>query len=120
MSRLGELCKLEDGWDGYCAPAVSFFNATFALNMLGSACPMDAPAPQIVPGPDGDLQIEWHTAAMDIELHVIGPYDVHAWRLSATAAEDGEEFHLTNDFTIVAGWLAEMSEAAIAARSSAA
>jgi hypothetical protein len=81
---------------------------------------LDAPAPQIVPGSNGDLQIEWHTETIDIELHICAPYEVQAWRLTSSTGDDGEEINLTNDFTVVAGWLAELAEASVATRSSAA
>lgn len=118
--RLDELCALGPGWDGYSAPPISFSNANFALSMLASACPLDAAAPQIVPGANGDLQIEWHTDTGDIELHILAPYDVQGWRLAPSTAEEGEEVHLAADFTIVANWLTELSEASVAARSAAA
>lgn len=120
LERLDELCKLPTGWNGYSAPPVSFLNANFAASMLASACPGNTARPQIVPGPNGDLQVEWHTHSSDIELHVRGPYDVQAWRLATSTGEDGEEVHLTADFKIVADWLAELSETSIAARSAAA
>lgn len=119
IDRLDELCKLEVGWDGYRGLPISFANVNFAASVLGSACPLDAPAPQIVPGPNGDLQIEWHSATTDIELHVCGPYDVQAWR-KTQSIPGGEELHLTNDFTIVASWIAELLESSVASRSSAA
>jgi len=120
VARLNELCALPIGWDGYKAPPMSFTNANFALQMLLSACPSYAEEPQIVPGPNGDLQIEWHTLSADIELDVRGPYDVYAWRVTQSDPENEEELHLTTDFTEVARWLTELSETAVAARSSAA
>jgi len=120
VARLTELGKLPIGWDGYHAPPVFFANAHFALNMLASACPLDAPEPQIVPGSNGDLQIEWHTESVDIELHVRAPNDVDAWRAVTSASEHEDQLRLTVDFGVVAGWLAELSEAPVAARSSAA
>jgi hypothetical protein len=120
IDRLDELCRLEVGWDGYIAPPVSFSNAYFALSMLASAWPPDAPAPQIVPGSSGDLQVEWHSATTDIELHVRGPNNVRVWRFIQGGDENGEELHLTTDFKVVAGWLAELSEASVAPRSAAA
>jgi hypothetical protein len=120
MKRLDDLCALEPGWDGYCAPPVSFSNASFAASVLGSACPFGALPPQIVPGSNGDLQIEWHSGLIDIELHIRAPYNVEAWRLSPSTGDDGEAIALTADFTIVARWLEELSEESFAARSSAA
>src|SRR5215204_7030320 len=80
LKRLNDLCCLDAGWDGYRGVPVSFENANFALRMLEASCPSEAPAPAIVPGPAGDLQIEWHTPNGDVELHVQSPYNVHAWR----------------------------------------
>jgi hypothetical protein len=99
---------------------VSFSNAHFAASMLVSACPLETPEPQIVPGPNADLQIEWHTETTDIELHVNAPYDVDAWRLKHATPDQEEEVHLERDFSIVARWIAELAEDSVAARRSAA
>jgi hypothetical protein len=88
--------------------------------MLASACPSNAPEPQIVPGINGDLQIEWHTEEVDIELHVRAPNDVVACRVNTLMPEFEEEHLLTVDFTIVSRWLKELPETPVAARSAAA
>jgi hypothetical protein len=107
--RLEQLIRLEEGWDGYTGFPVSFVNAKFAFHMLESICRLDAPAPQIVPGSSGDLQIEWHTNAGDIELWVRAPNDVHAWcEISETQA--CEELNLTTDFSAVADWVKQIVE----------
>jgi hypothetical protein len=113
-SRLAEICKLPVGWDGYQAGPVDFRTAHFALNLLNSVCGPDAPAPGIVPGANGDLQIEWHVADRDIELHVKAPYDVHAWHCIVGSDPDGEERSLTIDFTEVARWIKDIPEPACA------
>lgn len=120
LERLNELCSLPAGWDGYAAPPVSFANAYFALSMLDSACPYGTPKPQIVPGSNGDLQIEWHTQRHDIELHVRDTYDVNAWLLTSAAGDKGTEEHLVADFRIVAVWLQDILGETIASRSAAA
>jgi len=97
-----------------------FLERLFAASVLASACPPDAPKPEIVPGTDGDLQIEWHTCLADIELDIHAPYEVHAWRLGPTTAIEGEEHKLTSDFRTVARWLAEISGSEGAPRSAAA
>lgn len=107
--RLEYLIRLEPGWDGYQAKPVNFVNANFALQMLNNICGMDTPAPQIVPGSAGDLQIEWHTQQGDIEIHVKGPNNVHAWRAMTGGDSDGEEIPLTNDFVVIAQWVKEIT-----------
>lgn len=109
VQRLDELVRLDVGWDGYRGQPVSFENANFALRMLEVACPDGALAPQIVPGSDGDLQIEWHVDGVEIELDVRGPYDVYAWHLNRNVDAPGIELRLTNDFSVVARWIGELS-----------
>jgi hypothetical protein len=108
-ARFDELVRLPEGWDGYRAVPVSFVNANFALRMLEAISGPDAPSPQIVPGADGDLQIEWHTVAADVELHIIAPNHVHAWRL-VNGRSAPEELTLGNDFTVIATWINNLAE----------
>lgn len=119
-NRMSELLQLANGWDGYRGQPVKFPTAMFAMNMLQVTCDLATPAPQIVPGIDGDLQLEWHTAKADIEIHILAPFKVHAWRkkLNSPIAED--EIMLTNEFSLVGSWLRELAEAPIATRTAAA
>ncbi len=109
VSRLNDLVALERGWDGYGGGPVSFENANFALRMLEASCGIEAPAPQIVPGAAGDLQVEWHIGGTDVELDIRGPNNVHAWTCSQSTGPEGQEVDLTNDFTIVAKWIRDLS-----------
>ena len=108
--RLQQLIRLPIGWDGYRGHPVDFVNAVFALEVLKVICGPETDAPQIVPGPEGDLQIEWHTLQGDLELHVKGPNDVHAWHAVAGGDVEGEEQDLTVDYTAVAKWVREIAE----------
>lgn len=110
MKRLEQLVRLEQGWDGYRGEPVSLENAAFALRMLEAVCGPNATPPQLVPGPSGDLQIEWHSLKGDIELHVLAPNRVHAWRQLVGRNEDGESLDLTIDFRSVAGWVRDITE----------
>jgi hypothetical protein len=113
-NRLQDLIRLNQGWDGYNGRPVSFVNATFALQMLNNICGPETRAPQIVPGVTGDLQLEWHTLQGDIELHVKGPNNVHAWHALTGMDPDGEELNLTVDFVTVAQWVKDITEPPIA------
>ena len=110
--RLNELCALPVGWDGYQGLPVTWDNANFAFQMLSAICRPTTPPPQIVPGPSGDLQLEWHLPGQSIELNVLGPLRVRAWR---SAAGIEEEKDLTDDFIDVVRWIAEPAVAAVAA-----
>jgi hypothetical protein len=109
--KLESLIRLPVGWDGYRAQPVSFETASFAMLMLESILPSGAPVPQVIPGVMGDVQIEWHTEAGDIELHVRRPNSVHAWRETPATDVDGEEVELTFDFRPIVSWIKQLSEA---------
>lgn len=109
-SRLEELVRLKPGWDGYNAAPVSLENAYFAMKMLESICSYDSLAPQIVPGVDGDLQLEWHTQSIEIELHILAPYNVQAWVADPKTFPEGVESTLRTDFTEVARQLKKITE----------
>lgn len=117
--RLEELLRLEIGWDGYAGLPVSLANAIFALRVLESTCSDSTPMPQIVPGATGDAQIEWHLPAGEIELHVVAPNDVRAWRATGLGGKP-EELQLANEFSAIASWLRELTEASVAANAAAA
>lgn len=108
--RLEELIQLPYGWDGYQAVHVSFENANFALRMLEAICDLRTITPEIVPGVEGDLQIEWHTLKGDIELHIRAPNDVQVWYALVDGDSDGEELYLTNDFVSIEKWVKEITE----------
>jgi hypothetical protein len=112
--RLEDLIQLPDGWDGYKGVHVTFENANFAFRVLDAICGSETRMPQIVPGTLGDLQLEWHTLQGDLEIHIKGPNNVHAWRAMAGGDPDGENLDLTVDFSIVAQWVKEISERPIA------
>ncbi|MCU6497951.1 hypothetical protein LPN04_09115 [Rugamonas sp. A1-17] len=117
--RFAELMTLEANWDGYGGIAVKRENIAFARSMLSNICGPDSPKPQIVPGPAGDLQVEWHTIEGDLELHVLRPNKVSVW-FDKAAENDTREIELTSDFKTVAVWLEEITEAEFAAELAAA
>lgn len=106
--RMGDLVRLPEGWDGYSGIPVKFQNAHFAMSMLEVICTAHDPSPQIVPGSNGDLQIEWHLNGFDIELYINQPNKVGAWR-KLPSVEEGEERTFTTDFTIIAQWIRELT-----------
>lgn len=114
IDKLNDLTSLERGWDGYSARAVRFDTANFALRMLEHICPVDSPAPQIIPGVNGDLQIEWHTDNGDIELDVLGPYMVEAWFCDQGTGPEGIELRLKTDFTVASEWVKMVTEPIVA------
>lgn len=103
-SRLGELTGLPAGWDGYQGKPVSFGNAEFAANLIKSICFDNIPAPQLVPGSDGTLQLEWHLNGYDIEIDVLAPFEVVATRHDRVTGEE-DEIEVQSDFSELAEWV---------------
>ncbi|GEM_PF-1631245 len=102
------LTSLRRGWDGYAGVPVSFTCAQFAANLIERLYIRSLPAPQLVPMPNGTMRLEWHRNEFDIEVDVLGPYDVVAYR--ADLLNDSEdEIEIQTDFTELAEWVAALA-----------
>ena len=107
--RFDELTALPRGWDGYAGRSVSFNCAQFAANLIERLFVENVPAPQLVPGGDGTLQLEWHQNQFDVEIDVLGPYDVLAMRRDLRTGLV-EELELQTDFTPLSVWIAGLEQ----------
>jgi len=106
--KLNALTALPIGWDGYHGVPVSFDCARFAVRILDAICDGAVPAPSLVPGSDGTLQIEWHCCGFDVELDVLDVGQVDAYRLNRGTGEE-EEIELGVDFTQISTWIEDMA-----------
>ena len=106
--RFEDLVKLKPGWDGYLGIPVSFSNATFAANLLETLCLNTLPAPSLVPGTDGTLQLEWHINGYDLEIDVLGANNVVATRFCHQTEEE-KEMYLKNDFSELVQWVDDLA-----------
>ncbi|MGP1394803.1 MAG: hypothetical protein ACTS3R_04780 [Inquilinaceae bacterium] len=106
--RFDVLTSLRRGWDGYAGLPVSFTCAQFAANLIERLYIGSIPAPQLVPMPNGTMRLEWHMNKFDVEVDVLGPYDVVAYR--ADLLNDSEdEIEIQTDFTELSGWIADLA-----------
>lgn len=108
--RLDELTSLPVGWDGYNGRPVSCQTAHFVINMLERLCQDGVPAPHLVPGSDGSLQVEWHRNNYDVELDVLGPQNVVATRYNLLTDEE-DNLEIQNDFAGVVDWIRSLADA---------
>ena len=106
--RLDRICALQEGWDGYRGKPTRFVVADFAFRLLRAICKPHTPAPFIAPLPSGGLQVEWHTAQVQIELTVRAPFQVEAWLAEPHVDDEGTEIALTSDFTDVLPWVQKL------------
>ncbi len=106
--RFDEITSLPKGWDGYDGRPVTFNTAQFAANLIEQLFIDGVPSPNLVPGSDGTVQIEWHRNQYDIEIDVLGPYEVVAFRRDQRTGNE-EELELQMDFTALARWIDGLS-----------
>lgn len=107
-TRIEDLIRLPNGWDGYQGRPLSFELASFVASMLEKLYLPGIRVPSLVPGSDGSVQIEWHYDGWDIELDVLGIQDVQA-SCTNFATNETEEQTISNDFTIVFQWLERLN-----------
>lgn len=114
QERFDELTSLPMGWDGYSGRPVSFSCASFAANLIERLYLDGVPAPQLVPGGDGTVQLEWHRNQFDVEIDVLAPCEITAIRRNLRTGAV-EELELQTDFTDLTTWIDELQGAKVSA-----
>jgi hypothetical protein len=79
QSHLLRCAKMGEGWDSYGAPSVGWDTGMFALSVLNDVMRTRTPIPQVVPSSVGGVQLEWHEKGVDLELHIVAPYQCELW-----------------------------------------
>lgn len=110
--KFQELMALPVGWDGYAGLPVSFDCVCFVVQLIDRLSINEIEAPQVVPGSDGSLQLEWHNYGYDVELNILAPSEVLAFRRDVNTGVI-EELDLTTDYTVVYSWIMDMRNAHI-------
>ncbi len=65
------LLKLERGWDGYGAPPLAPDLIVGVVAEVRTVLrDLDCPIPDLCPGGDGSLQVEWHTGTVELCYNV--------------------------------------------------
>jgi hypothetical protein len=98
LNKLLEITRLRANWDGYGGPAVTSDTAWFAIGVLSQVMLPRTPVPQVVPSSVGGVQIEWHTGGIDLEFHIIAPYECELW-FDDNRAGNAVSKILTNDLS---------------------
>jgi hypothetical protein len=93
---------MEQGWDGYSAPPISRDVSFFALEILNHVMRPRTPIPQVVPSSMGGIQLEWHQKGVDLEIHIIAPYQCEVWFQDHQHPDTPPfETEMSNDFSII-------------------
>ena len=76
VEALLDLLSLPPGWNSHSAKEIEPRNATAAIKLLGDVLDSDMPAPKVVPRVNGNIQLEWHSEQIDIEVYIDSPSSV--------------------------------------------
>lgn len=99
LSCFRELLLLSEGWDSYDAYIITDAAIAGAAEMLVRLqLPLETSPPSVVPGSSGSVQLEWHEAGVDVEIHVSPTGDVTAF---LSDADDEYEFETIGREAIV-------------------
>jgi hypothetical protein len=70
VERTAELLALDPNWDSYGAAPVQPRAVESALDLLLKVMKDDTPRPAVVPANTGGVQLEWHSAILDLEVEI--------------------------------------------------
>jgi hypothetical protein len=102
LAAFANIAGLEDDWDGRGSAKVRQEVLSFALrSVLAEVLPPMAPAPAVIPLGHGGIQLIWNTDAAEIEVEVVAPYEVVAYRFNKATGDEHEEL-LSNDLSNLA------------------
>jgi hypothetical protein len=111
LNRLVELCTLPEDWDTYGGSPVTREVAEYSLALLRTVMKAETRAPDLVPLPQGGLQMEWHDPNLDFEITIEEPGFASVWIVSPTHP-DGKGMSRRYDFTSGLEPIQQLSEEA--------
>ena len=77
VDNLVHLLDLEPGWNSHSAKPVARRNVETAFGVLVVLLDFNLPPPMVVPRVQGNIQLEWHTGNIDIEIYIDSPDSVY-------------------------------------------
>ena len=108
IEALVDLLNLPAGWNSYSAKRIAPQNAKAALVLLGRLLDFETPPPMVVPRAQGNIQLEWHTDHIDIEIYIDSPDRVRFFAEDATK-ELFAEGPLKGHENELRGWLVRLT-----------
>lgn len=103
-----DLLNLPAGWNSYGAKPIAPQNAVQAIRLLAGILSTDTPPPVVVPRVRGGIQLEWHSAYVDVEVYIDSPGKI---RFFAEHTETGETFEgqIEGNEAVLKAWLSRTS-----------
>jgi uncharacterized protein YbdZ (MbtH family) len=106
--KIVELLQLPAGWNSHSALPIAPQNASHAIELLAEFLGPRTPTPLIVPRVQGGIQLEWHTAATDIEVYIDSPGKVSFYAEQAGTDDMVEEL-LSGNEGVLQAWINRIS-----------
>ncbi len=97
QADIESLRALPRDWDGYGAPVIAPTLIEAAKSFVASLPPKLAYRPRVVPGSNGNLQLEWHDGPKSLELEFESPETIRYLRWYPEAGmEEEDSFSVTD------------------------
>ena len=90
VNALLDLLSLPPGWNSHSAKRIAPQNVTAVIELLGVLLDFDTPPPAVVPRVKGNIQLEWHTDQVDIEVYIDSPINVRFFAEDVTKDQVAE------------------------------
>ncbi len=103
-----DLLNLPPGWNSYSAKQIAHRNAEATIKLLLVLLDSKTPAPAVVPRVKGTIQLEWHTAQIEIEVYINSPSSVRFFAEDITTHQVAEG-HLAGREEELKEWLGKVS-----------
>jgi hypothetical protein len=103
------LLNLSEDWDSYGAAPISFENLNYAFQLLLFTMQDDSPPPNVIPTPEGSVELEWHEQDIDLEVQILAPYRIYVSYEDRRNSEKNWEDELTVDLTELSQAVRELS-----------
>lgn len=85
-----DLLDLPAGWNSFSAKPIARRNAEAAIRVLALLLDPETPPPAVVPRVKGNIQLEWHTERIDIEVYIDSPEQVRFFAEDVSTGEAAE------------------------------
>lgn len=108
IERTTPLARLTDNWNSYNALQPKYEAINGAIYLASRLFVEDLPEPDVMPVPNGNVQLEWSCHDMYLEMEVQSKHRVEVF-YEDLRTQTQLEFVITHDFTKLSDALAELA-----------
>ena len=85
-----ELLELPPGWNSHSAKEIALPNVVATIKLLAVLLDPGTPPPIVVPRVKGNIQLEWHTEEIDLEVYIDSPSKIYFFAEDVTDGSNVE------------------------------